>query len=97
MTMPPEQIRVEGARAIGDFFATVPHEGRLDEFQLVVTAANRQTALAAYARGDDGTYRPYGLMVLETEDVRITGIVGFPDAWLFHQCGLPAQLIRAEA
>jgi RNA polymerase sigma-70 factor (ECF subfamily) len=92
MTMPPERMRIPGAAAIGDFFAAVPHEGRLDEIRLLPTAANRQPALAAYALADDGTYRPYGLMVLETEGELISGIVGFPDPWLFEQCGLPADL-----
>ncbi len=35
MTMPPERMRVEGARAIGVFFGSVPHDGRLDEIRLV--------------------------------------------------------------
>ena len=91
MTMPPERARVAGARAIGEFFATVPLYGRLDEIRLLPTAANRQPALAAYARGDDGKHRPYGLMVLQTEDL-ISGIVGFPDPWLFERCGLPSEL-----
>ena len=56
------------------------------------TSANLQPALAAYSRGDDGKYRPYGLMVLQTEGDLIAGIVGFPDPWLFHQCGLPPEL-----
>jgi RNA polymerase sigma-70 factor, ECF subfamily len=94
MTMPPERMRVSGARAIGEFFATVPQEGRLDEIRVLTTAANRQPALAAYVRGDDGTYRPYGLMVLQIEGDSISGIVGFPDPWLFEQCGLPAELTR---
>jgi RNA polymerase sigma-70 factor (ECF subfamily) len=92
MTMPPEGMRVAGAREIGAFFATVPHEGRLDEIRLVPTAANRQPALAAYARGADGKHRPYGLMVLEVDGDLISGIVGFPDPWLFERCGLPAEL-----
>ena len=91
MTMPPERMRVDGARAIGEFFATVPQQGRLDEIQLLQTATNRQPALAAYARHDDGTYRPYGLMVLQLEPL-VSTIVGFPDPWLFEQCGLPRQL-----
>lgn len=91
MTMPPERMLVAGAVAIGEFFASVPHEGRLDEIRLVETAANRQPALAAYSRGGDGKHRPYGLMVLQVDN-RISGIVGFPDAWLFEQCGLPAEL-----
>jgi RNA polymerase sigma-70 factor, ECF subfamily len=92
MTMPPERMRVAGARAIGDFFASVPLGGRLDELRLVPTAVNRQPTLAAYTCGDDGTYRPYGLMVLAIENDRIVSIVGFPDPWLFGQCGLPSEL-----
>jgi RNA polymerase sigma-70 factor, ECF subfamily len=91
MTMPPERMRVSGGRAIGEFFAAVPHEGRLDEIRLVETAVNRQAALAAYGL-DDGAYRPYGLMVLQIEDDAISGIVGFPDPWLFERCGLPVAL-----
>src|SRR5213080_4242280 len=67
MTMPPERMRVAGARAIGDFFGSVPQDGRLDEIRLVSTSANRQPALAAYARSEDGSHRPYGLMVLRVE------------------------------
>ena len=92
MTMPPERMRVAGARAIGDFFGSVPQGGRLDEIPLLLTSTNRQPALAAYARGDDGKHRPYGLMVLEIEGDLIAGIVGFPDPWLFEQCGLPPEL-----
>jgi RNA polymerase sigma-70 factor (ECF subfamily) len=92
MTMPPERMRIAGSRAIGDFFASVPHEGRLDEIRLLPTAANREPALAAYALCDDGRHRPYGLMVLHFDGDRITSILGFPDPWLFEQCGLPAVL-----
>jgi RNA polymerase sigma-70 factor (TIGR02960 family) len=93
MTMPPEGMRIAGGTAIGEFFATVPLEGRLDDIVLVETAANRQPALAAYALADDGKHRPYGLMVLEIEGDEISGIVGFPDPWLFEQCGLPSELV----
>jgi RNA polymerase sigma-70 factor, ECF subfamily len=92
MTMPPERMRVAGAQAIGDFFGSVPQDGRLDEIRLVKSSANRQPALAAYARGVDGKHRPYGLMVLQIEGDLIAGIVGFPDPWLFEQCGLPSEL-----
>jgi RNA polymerase sigma-70 factor (ECF subfamily) len=92
MTMPPEGMRIMGARAIGDFFATVPLDGRLGEIHLVPTHANRQPALAAYARREDGHYDPYGLMVFEIDRDRITAISGFPDPWLFDRFGLPAAL-----
>jgi hypothetical protein len=92
MTMPPERMRVAGAGAIGDFFASVPQGGRLDEIRLVETSANRQPALAAYSRGDDRKHRPSGLMVLQIENDLITAIVGFPDPWLFAQRRLPSDL-----
>jgi RNA polymerase sigma-70 factor (ECF subfamily) len=92
MTMPPERMRVAGARSIGEFFAAVPQEGRLDQIRLLPTAANKQPTLGAYALGEDGTYRPYGLMVLQIDGDQISGIVGFPDPWLFEQCGLPPEL-----
>ena len=88
MTMPPERMRVAGARAIGDFFGSVPQDGRLDEIRLVAFAANRQPALAAYVHRDDGSHVPYGMMVIEIEGDLISGIVGFPDPWLFEQAGL---------
>jgi len=92
MTMPPERMRVAGARAIGRFFGSVPQDGRLDEIRLLSTAANRQPALAAYAlRGGRG-YAPYGLMVMDVDGDRVAGILGFPDPWLFEQFGLPSAL-----
>ena len=51
-------MQVAGARAIGDFFGSVPQGGRLDEIRLVPTSATRQPALAAYSRDDDGKHRP---------------------------------------
>jgi RNA polymerase sigma-70 factor (ECF subfamily) len=92
MTMPPERMQISGAQAIGGFFGSVPQDGRLDEIRLMATAANRQPALAAYARGDDGKHRPYGLMVLQSDGQLISAIFGFPDPWLFEQCGLPSEL-----
>jgi len=92
MTMPPERMRIAGAQAIGDFFGSVPQDGRLDEIRLINTFANRQPALAAYSRSDDGKHRPYGLMVLQIENDMIAAIVGFPDPWLFEQFRLPSKL-----
>jgi RNA polymerase sigma-70 factor (TIGR02960 family) len=91
MTMPPERMRIAGARAIGDFFGSVPLGGRLDQIRLLPVPVNRQPALAAYARDGD-RYLPYGLMVLRAERDRISELVGFPDPWLFEQAGLPLEL-----
>jgi RNA polymerase sigma-70 factor, ECF subfamily len=92
MTMPPERMRIAGARAIGDFFGSVPLDGRLDRIRLLPVPVNRQPALAAYARDDTGRQLAYGLMVLRIEGDRIAEIVGFPDPWLFEQAGLPLGL-----
>jgi RNA polymerase sigma-70 factor, ECF subfamily len=93
MIMPPEGMRFEGARAIGEFFSSVPLAGRLDAFRLLSLSFNRQPALAAYAPATEGTLRPYGLMVLQVEDGAISTIVGFPDPWLFELAGLPSELV----
>jgi RNA polymerase sigma-70 factor, ECF subfamily len=85
-------MRVAGARAIGQFFGSVPLEGRLDEIRLLPTAANRQPAVAAYALTGDGEHTPYGFMVLNVDGNRIAGIFGFPDPWLFERFGLPSAL-----
>jgi RNA polymerase sigma-70 factor (ECF subfamily) len=92
MTMPPERMQIAGGRAIGDFFATVPQEGRLEEIALLATGVNRQPALAAYSRRVDGAHRPYGLMALHIESGLIRAIVGFPNPALFDRCGLPTEL-----
>ena len=94
MTMPPEQMRVEGAAAIGTFFATVPLAGRLDLIRLLPTRANAQPALAAYVHeSPTAPFRPYGLMVFALEGDRIAGVTGFAgDPDLFPLAGLPTEL-----
>jgi RNA polymerase sigma-70 factor, ECF subfamily len=89
LTMPPEGARLEGAKAIGAFFATVPLDGRLDRIALVEARANGQPALAAYAEDpEDGVRRAYGIMVFACAGDRIAGITGFPQPALFPRLGL---------
>jgi RNA polymerase sigma-70 factor (ECF subfamily) len=93
LTMPPERMRFDGRESIGEFFATVPLDGRIDRIDLVPARANGQPALAAYARGDDDVPRAYGVMVFAILGERIAGITGFaqrPD--LFTRSGLPVAL-----
>jgi RNA polymerase sigma-70 factor (ECF subfamily) len=93
MTMPPAPIYARGAQAVGEFFATVPAEGRLEEIRLAPTAANGQPALAAYMRDPAvRVYRAYGVMVFSLEEDSISGIVGFADASLFERFGLPPEM-----
>ncbi|HXV95857.1 MAG TPA: RNA polymerase subunit sigma-70 [Gaiellaceae bacterium] len=93
MAMPPEPFYVRGAAAVGEFFATVPLGGRLDEIRLVPTAANRQPALAAYvADPDRGGHAAYGIMVFALAGDAVAGIVGFADPSNFERFGLPSRL-----
>jgi RNA polymerase sigma-70 factor (ECF subfamily) len=94
LSMPPEGMRFEGASAVGEFFATVPLDGRLDRIRLVTGRANGQPALAAYAEStESGAYEAYGVMVFAIDGERIAGITGFPrQLELFRRLGLPAEI-----
>jgi RNA polymerase sigma-70 factor (ECF subfamily) len=93
LTMPPEDVRIDGAHAIAAFFATVPAEGRLDEIRLRPTRANGQPALAAFLRdGNTGEHGAYGIMVLTVEGDRLAAITGFPGPDIFALFGLPMIL-----
>lgn len=94
MTMPPEPMHVVGPAEIGDFFATVPMDGRLDLIRLLPTRANGQPTLAAYVQeSPDEPFRAYGIMVFAVDRDRIRGITGFagyPE--LFPVFELPIEL-----
>jgi RNA polymerase sigma-70 factor, ECF subfamily len=94
LTMPPEGARIEGAEAVGRFFATVPLDGRLDDILLRPARANGQPALAAYALREDRLgHDAYGVMVFALAGDRIAGITGFADRPdLFLRLGLPVSL-----
>lgn len=97
LTMPPEGMRFQGDRAVAQFFATVPLDGRLDRIRLIALRANGQPTLAAYAENEDGDgYDAYGVMVFAIEDERIASITGFPrDVGLFLRLGLAASITRS--
>lgn len=93
LTMPPFPLAYRGRAAIAEFFATVPAAGALDQIRLVPTRANRQPAVAAYARDSArGYFEPYGLMVLSLDGEVIAEITGFADPTLFPHFGLPERL-----
>jgi RNA polymerase sigma-70 factor (ECF subfamily) len=89
--MPPLPTWFAGREQIGRFLSIhVLHEpGGL---RMVPTAANGQSALAAYRRGRDGVYRAHGVQVLTLTAAGIARIVSFIDPGLFGAFGLPPEL-----
>jgi RNA polymerase sigma-70 factor, ECF subfamily len=61
-------------------------------WRMLPTSANGQPAVAAYTRGADGTYRPYGIVVLTASAEGISRITAFGDAELVTAFGFPALL-----
>jgi RNA polymerase sigma-70 factor, ECF subfamily len=87
LTMPPTPVGYRGRAAIGEFFATVPARGRLDQIRLVETRANGEPALAAYMDG-----AAYGVMVIRVDGAEIASVTGFGDPSLHPVFDLPAEI-----
>jgi RNA polymerase sigma-70 factor (ECF subfamily) len=85
LRMPPEVMEFLGRDAVLSFFTTVPAGGAFETIRLVPDQANGQLAVSAFERDRDGEWRPYGIMVMETDGERVAGITGFPfgaNPWL---------------
>jgi RNA polymerase sigma-70 factor, ECF subfamily len=93
LTMPPQPQRYVGREAIGTFFATVPRGGRLDRFRLVPTRANRQPAVAVYARDDDaGPFLAHAILVLAVDGDAIASMTRLAGPAVFTHFGLSTTL-----
>jgi RNA polymerase sigma-70 factor (ECF subfamily) len=94
LRMPPIDVRIEGAAAVGEFFATEPLGGHIERIALVPTRAGGQPGFACYAdEHDTGEHAAYGVMVFALRGDKIAGITGFPqDSELFEQLGAPLVL-----
>jgi RNA polymerase sigma-70 factor (ECF subfamily) len=92
--MPPIDVRIEGASAVVEFFATEPLDGHIDRIKLVPTRAGGQPGFACYADEQaTGEHDAYGVMLFALRGDRIAGITGFPqDTELFEQLGAPLAL-----
>jgi RNA polymerase sigma-70 factor (ECF subfamily) len=93
LTMPPYPTWFQGPEEIGTAFSLSSTPGLptyLGPFHTVATAANRQPAMAAYARRPgDPQYRALGIDVLRVEDHLVVEITRFVTGDLFPAFGLP--------
>lgn len=94
LTMPPIDVRIEGAESVGEFFATEPLGGHIERIRLIPTTASGQPGFACYAdEHDTGEHAAYGIMIFALRGDGIAGITGFPqDADLFERLGAPLEL-----
>ena len=89
MSMPPYDLWLQGRDEIERWLLGPGAECR--DSRLVPVAANGSLAYGQYRRQPDGSYTPWSLMVLETDDAgAVVGINSFLDtARLFPLFGLP--------
>jgi len=66
--------------------------GSPGHWRMLPTSANGQPAVAAYYRGTDGTYLPYGIAVLTASAEGISRITAFGDHNLVTAFGFPSQI-----
>ena len=91
MSMPPYELWLTGHEHIVAWM-TGPGHG-CEGSRLVPVAANGSIAFGQYRASADGGHEPWGLVVLETREGRVTGINTFLDtADLFPLFGLPEHL-----
>ena len=86
LELPPSGAWFTGGRAIAE---AVRGLGSPGEWRMIPAAANGQHAAATYRRGDDGSYRAYGVVVLTVSTTGIARIVVFGDPGLLGRFGLP--------
>jgi len=88
---PPLETWYEGIKFCMPYMAA--HVlGSPGHWRMLPTSANGQPAVAAYYRGSDGTYLPYGVTVLTVDASRISRITAFGDPGLVTAFGFPAVL-----
>jgi RNA polymerase sigma-70 factor, ECF subfamily len=64
---------------------------RPGDFAMTAVQANGQPSVAAYERGDDGSYGAHAIQVLTIRAGRISRIASFNDGSLFAAFGLPSR------
>ena len=86
---PPLRTWYAGIKFCMPFMAT--HVlGSPGHWRMLPASANGQPAVAAYYRGSDGSYLPYGIVVLTATAEGISRITSFGDPGLIPAFGFPA-------
>ena len=93
LEMPPVPLWYRGASDYGQFMDRV-FRMRGTGWRLRQLTANRQPALAAYARTADGGYVRHSLQVFTIVAGRVARNVVFVDPGLFAQFGLPEKILE---
>jgi RNA polymerase sigma-70 factor, ECF subfamily len=87
LRMPPQQA-LEGGLEIARFFFETVGRGDPSRIRHRPTSANGQPAVTIELRGDDGSWAPHGISVLEIEDGQIIEIEAFLDPTLPRRFGV---------
>ena len=96
LEMPPLPGWFAGRERIGRFLAFRVF-GRPGDFAMVPTAANGQSAFAAYLRGHDGVHRAHAVQVLTVSAPGIARVVSFNQPELLATFGMAQTLPSATA
>lgn len=89
---PPLRTWYAGIRTCLPYMATHVM-GSPQHWRMLPTRANGQPAVAAYYRGADGRYLPYGIVVLTAASDGISAITAFGDPDLVSAFGFPARML----
>jgi len=90
MSMPPFNFWLRGSAEMGRFFLGAG--GACRGSRLLATEANGCAAYGSYKQGEDGTFKPWAIQVIEITGDRIVGHHNFVEPSLFAAFGLPASL-----
>jgi len=88
LRMPPQSV--SGGLRIARFFLETVAGGDLRRIRHRPTWANGRPAVTIEVRGEDGTWIPHGISLLEIEEGQIAGIDAFLDPTLLPRFGVPA-------
>ena len=93
MAMPPLPIWMHGAADIAEAIGVMVFAScAVDTFRAVATEANGVPALAFYRRGDDGSYAPFALHVLQIDGDSVRGLTAYLDIRVLRTFDLPPSL-----